>query len=97
MIHVKAHKNLHIVFLILNFFLIAVVYIVICMVLNLNKLDLKKITMRFKIFQAKELIVAKIATFRVKNLPDLLQSSSVFGSATRDTETVSTRTLVSTF
>lgn len=39
----------------------------------------------------------KIATFQVKNLQDLLKSSSVFGSATQDTETVSTRTLVSTF
>ena len=39
----------------------------------------------------------KIATFQVKNLQDLLKSSSVFGSATEDAETVSTRTLVSTF
>lgn len=47
--------------------------------------------------QTKELIVQKIATFQVKTLPDLLQSSSVLGSATQDTETVSEKTLVSTF
>ncbi len=47
--------------------------------------------------QTKELIVQKIATFQVKNLPDLLQSSSVLGSATQDTETVSEKSLVSTF
>ena len=45
--------------------------------------------------QAKELIVEKISSFQVENLPDLLQSSSVIGSATQDTETVSEKTLVS--
>ncbi|KAL9965156.1 hypothetical protein ACROYT_G028918 [Oculina patagonica] len=44
--------------------------------------------------KTKELIVQKVATFEVKNLPDLLQSSSVLGSATQDTETVSEKTLV---
>ncbi|XP_078381457.1 sperm receptor for egg jelly-like [Oculina patagonica] len=44
--------------------------------------------------KTKELIVQKIATFQVKTLPDLLQSSSVLGSATQDTETVSEKTLV---
>ncbi|KAL9965160.1 hypothetical protein ACROYT_G028923 [Oculina patagonica] len=43
--------------------------------------------------QTKELIVQQIATFQMKNLPDLLQSSSVLGSATQDTETVSQKIL----
>ena len=47
--------------------------------------------------QTKELIVEKIATFQVKTLPDLLQISSVIGSATQDSETVSEVTLVSVF
>ena len=36
----------------------------------------------------------KIATLRVKSLPDLLQSSSLIGSAIRDTETTSVKSLV---
>ena len=38
--------------------------------------------------------MGKIATLQVKSLPDLLQSSSVIGSAIQDTETTSVKSLV---
>ena len=38
--------------------------------------------------------MAKIAALQVKSLPDLLQSSSVIGSAIQDTETTSVKSLV---
>ena len=36
----------------------------------------------------------KIAALQVKSLPDLLQSSSVIGSAIQDTDTTSVKSLV---
>ncbi|KAJ7353947.1 hypothetical protein OS493_031088 [Desmophyllum pertusum] len=47
-----------------------------------------------EIAKNKELIVEKIAAFQVKNLPDLLESSSVLGSALEDEDTVSLQSLV---
>ena len=38
--------------------------------------------------------MGKIAALQVKSLPDLLQSSSVIGSAIQDTETTSVKSLV---
>ena len=38
--------------------------------------------------------MSKIAALQVKSLPDLLQSSSVIGSAIQDTETTSVKSLV---
>ncbi|CAH3199143.1 unnamed protein product, partial [Porites evermanni] len=43
----------------------------------------------------QELIVEKIAALQVKSLPDLLQSSSVIGSAIQQTETTSVKSLCS--
>ena len=38
--------------------------------------------------------MGKIAVLQVKSLPDLLQSSSVIGSAIQDTETTSVKSVV---
>ena len=47
--------------------------------------------------QIQEFIVEKIVAVQVNTIPDLLQTSSVIGSAIQDTETVSAKSLVSTY
>ena len=47
-------------------------------------------------FQVNEFVVEKITALQVKSLPELLQSSSVIGSATQNSSTVSVKCLVST-
>ena len=45
--------------------------------------------------QIQDFIIEKIVSLQVKSLPDLLQSSSIIGSAIQETETVSFNSLVS--
>jgi len=45
--------------------------------------------------QIQDSIIEKIVLLRVKSLPDLLQSSSIIGSAIHETERVSVKSLVS--
>ena len=47
--------------------------------------------------QIQDFIINNIVSIQVKNIPDLLQSSSVIGSALRGTETVSSKSLVSEY
>lgn len=54
-----------------------------CSVYNLYKL------------QIQDSIIEKIVSLQVKSLPDLLQSSSIIGSAIQETEIVSVKSLVS--
>ena len=49
----------------------------------------------FYILQIQDFIIEKIVSLQVKSLPELLQSSSIIGSAIHDTETVSDTSLVS--
>ena len=46
--------------------------------------------------QINEMIVENIVSLQVNSLADLLQTSSVIGSATQDSNTVSVKNLVST-
>jgi len=45
--------------------------------------------------QIQDSIIEKIVSLQVKSLPDLLQSSTIIGSAIQETETVSVKSLVS--
>jgi len=45
--------------------------------------------------QIQDSIIEKIVSLQVKSLPDLLQSSSIIGSAIQKTEIVSVKSLVS--
>ena len=45
--------------------------------------------------QIQDFIIEKIVSLQVESLPDLLQSSSIIGSAIQETETVSVKSLVS--
>ena len=50
----------------------------------------------FAFKQVYEIVVKKITSVQVESLPDLLQTSSVVGSATQNPSTVSDKCLVST-
>ena len=45
--------------------------------------------------QVQEFVIENIVTLQEKNLPELLQTSSVIGSAIQDTEAVSVKSLAS--